>query len=68
MKAMRRVAILPIRAYQWLLSPMIGDALQVLPLVLGIRRAGGQAIRHTARTRPGRLAAAALQPMESRRL
>ena len=43
-------------------------ALQVLPLVLGLRRAGDPAIRHTARTRPGRLAAAALQPLESRRV
>jgi hypothetical protein len=31
MKAMRRVAILPIRAYQLLLSPMIGERCKYYP-------------------------------------
>ena len=42
-------------------------ALQVLPVMLGVRGAVDRAVRHTARARSGRLALAALQPMEPRR-
>ncbi len=40
MKAVRWLAVLPIRVYQKLLSPMVGRTLPLLPLVLGIRGAG----------------------------
>src|SRR5918997_3915039 len=43
-------------------------SLQLPPDVLGLRDAGDRALRHTARRRAGRLAAAALQPVQPRRL
>src|SRR3712207_7435978 len=46
-------------------------ALPILPLppeLLGVRGAGGRALRHTARLRAGRLARAPLQPVEPRRV
>src|SRR5687768_14689827 len=43
-------------------------ALQVPPVLLRLRAAGHQDLRHTARRRAGGLAAPALQPVEPRRL
>ena len=64
----RAVAAAPIRLYRRLISPALGAALQVPPVLLGVRAAGDQDLRHTARRRAGRLAAPALQPVEPRRL
>ena len=42
--------------------------LQVRAHVLAVRRTGHHAVRHTPRRRPGRVAPAALQPLQPRRL
>ena len=46
----------------------IRSALQVLPLLLRVRRAVARYIRHTPRAGPGRLAIAAMQSLEPRRV
>src|ERR1700722_8275858 len=45
-----------------------GLAVQVLPLVLGVRGAGDQQVRHTPRACACRVAVAEMQPMEPRRV
>ena len=55
------------RFYQRVISPALPAALQVPSDLLAVRRAGDPQLRHTARPRPRRLAAAALQPLEPRR-
>ena len=58
----------PIVAYQRLISPPLPRALQVRAELLGLRRAGDGAVRHTARAGPRGLAPAALQSVEPRRV
>ena len=64
----RRSSIAPIRVYQRVDLAAAAAALQVRADVLALRRAGDRGVRHTARAGARGLAAAALQPVEPRRL
>ena len=55
----------PIRAYQRVFSPALGERCRYYPSCSHLRGAGGGELRHTPRARPGRVARAALQSAES---
>ena len=64
----RRESVAPIRAYRRWISPALPAPLQVPPDLLGVRGPGDPELWHPAGARARGVAAAALQPVQPRRL
>ena len=64
----RAVFVLPIKLYQKLVSPMFGPRCKYYPSCSEYAAQAITKVRHTPRACAGRLAVAAMQPLESRRV